>query len=231
MVIDGNCKINDTFNCSININDIFRPTLAELNKWLHTKYLKGWEERRSLQPHEIPRLSRWLTAFRTVFTASLPFPRQNFHKPLQATSEFETTSPSFNSESWHLTFALFVEIFPTYRPMRPWNATHAEKLIQVCVARFRSLPFRSLLMLLSIDTTRFQTATSTTNNFPSLLRTKLYSKTQAITPKDMENTRRIQQECPPCKAKEMTWSEAQLRSADEGSTIFYRCSSCGYRYV
>ncbi|TQS34385.1 hypothetical protein Golomagni_05234 [Golovinomyces magnicellulatus] len=75
---------------------------------------------------------------------------------------------------------------------------------------------------------RFEITTSKTNNFPSLLREKLTSKTQQLTSKDFENTRVIERECPECQAKVMTWSEAQMRSADEGSTIFYRCV-CGYR--
>ena len=56
------------------------------------------------------------------------------------------------------------------------------------------------------------------------------SKTQVPTAKDRENTKTIARQCPKCKAEEMTWSEAQLRGADEGSTVFYRCLGCGYRY-
>lgn len=75
---------------------------------------------------------------------------------------------------------------------------------------------------------RFTKAISKSNNFPSFLRDKLTSKTQRLTSKDFENTRIIERECPECQSKVMTWSEAQLRSADEGTTIFYRCE-CGYR--
>ena len=72
------------------------------------------------------------------------------------------------------------------------------------------------------------TMTSKSNNFPSTLRTRLTSKTQKLTAKDLENTRRIVRECTQCHAKELIWSEAQMRSADEGSTIFYRCPDCGH---
>ncbi|KAI1005578.1 hypothetical protein K3495_g2641 [Podosphaera aphanis] len=78
------------------------------------------------------------------------------------------------------------------------------------------------------NTKCFEPTTTVTENFPSVLREKLTSKTQKLTAKDFENTRLIERECPECGSKTMTWSEAQLRSADEGSTIFYRCV-CGYR--
>ncbi|KAH9205717.1 hypothetical protein DL95DRAFT_317023, partial [Leptodontidium sp. 2 PMI_412] len=60
------------------------------------------------------------------------------------------------------------------------------------------------------------------------LRDKLTSKTQQLTREDFKDTQTISRECPRCKAKEMGWSAVQLRSADEGTTIFYRCT-CGYR--
>ncbi|KAG5293336.1 hypothetical protein I7I53_02132 [Histoplasma capsulatum var. duboisii H88] len=72
--------------------------------------------------------------------------------------------------------------------------------------------------------------TSTSNNFPSKLRTKLRSHTRELAVKDRESNRRIQVDCQKCDSKEVTWSEMQLRSADEGSTIFYRCPKCGHRW-
>eukprot|EP00055_Hartaetosiga_balthica_P000773 m.137422 g.137422 ORF g.137422 m.137422 type:complete len:129 (-) comp11705_c0_seq1:163-549(-) len=39
----------------------------------------------------------------------------------------------------------------------------------------------------------------------------------------------IQETCPKCGREEMTYRTAQLRSADEGQTIFYRCK-CGYSF-
>lgn len=75
------------------------------------------------------------------------------------------------------------------------------------------------------------TVTATSKNFPSVLRTKLTSNVQAVRPEDRESRLRIARICPACDAKEMTWSEAQLRSADEGTTIFYRCPDCGHRWA
>lgn len=80
------------------------------------------------------------------------------------------------------------------------------------------------------DTMLSQTTTSSSSNFPSELRNKLTSNTQVLTLKDRENTKKISQECPACHTMEVTWSEAQLRGADEGSTIFYRCPACSHRY-
>lgn len=36
--------------------------------------------------------------------------------------------------------------------------------------------------------------------------------------------------CAECGRKEMFFTTAQLRSADEGTTVFYRCV-CGHKYV
>jgi DNA-directed RNA polymerase I subunit RPA12 len=40
----------------------------------------------------------------------------------------------------------------------------------------------------------------------------------------------IKERCPKCDAPEMVFHTAQLRSADEGQTIFYNCVRCGYKY-
>lgn len=35
--------------------------------------------------------------------------------------------------------------------------------------------------------------------------------------------------CPSCGKNEMVYNTAQLRSADEGQTVFYSCEACGYK--
>ncbi|CRG90665.1 tRNA pseudouridine synthase B [Talaromyces islandicus] len=73
--------------------------------------------------------------------------------------------------------------------------------------------------------------TSVSKGFPSKLRTKLTSYTQKVTAETLGSGPTIKMECPECPSNEVTWTEAQLRSADEGSTIFYRCVKCGHRNI
>ncbi|CAI7635120.1 unnamed protein product [Penicillium bialowiezense] len=71
---------------------------------------------------------------------------------------------------------------------------------------------------------------SESSNFPSRLRNKLRSETQIVTQKDIGDGPTTEIECPSCSNKLATWTEAQLRSADEGSTIFYCCTQCRQRW-
>jgi len=80
------------------------------------------------------------------------------------------------------------------------------------------------------DTASKTITTSTkASSFPSLLRQKR-SAIQTIQRSDMKNEAVISVTCPECGRKEVRWSAVQLRSADEGSTIFYSCD-CGNKYV
>ncbi|KAH6676714.1 transcription factor S-II-domain-containing protein [Halenospora varia] len=72
------------------------------------------------------------------------------------------------------------------------------------------------------------TTTTKASSFPSVLRQKR-SAVQTVERGDMENTVMIQETCPECGRKEVRFTSVQLRSADEGSTIFYTCD-CGHKW-
>ena len=66
--------------------------------------------------------------------------------------------------------------------------------------------------------------------FPSTLRTRLRSDVQEMTEEDMQTEATIKQPCEKCGCEEVRYHEKQLRSADEGSTIFYTCPQCGHKW-
>ncbi|PLN75201.1 transcription factor S-II-domain-containing protein [Aspergillus taichungensis] len=74
------------------------------------------------------------------------------------------------------------------------------------------------------------TQTSVSENFPSKLRDKLRSHTQQVTHKTVGSGPEIDLDCIKCPSKKVTYAQVQLRSADEGSTIFYTCIQCGHRW-
>jgi DNA-directed RNA polymerase I subunit RPA12 len=79
-----------------------------------------------------------------------------------------------------------------------------------------------------LDTSSKTVVTKTKEStFPSELRLKR-SKIQTIERSDRMNEAIIEQTCPECGKKEMRYYTVQLRSADEGSTVFYNCD-CGYK--
>ncbi|KAH8696104.1 putative DNA-directed RNA polymerase I 13.1 kDa polypeptide [Talaromyces proteolyticus] len=65
------------------------------------------------------------------------------------------------------------------------------------------------------------------NAFPSALRAKR-SAVQTLTAEDRTVEAVTQKTCDKCGRKEMFFTTAQLRSADEGTTVFYRCV-CGFK--
>lgn len=86
-------------------------------------------------------------------------------------------------------------------------------------------------MQIALDEALFHTQTSVSENFPSRLRNKMKSHTQEITRDTIGSGPRIDIDCPKCPSKAASYSQVQMRSADEGSTIFYTCLQCGHRYV
>lgn len=39
----------------------------------------------------------------------------------------------------------------------------------------------------------------------------------------------VERKCPQCKNDKMSYATLQLRSADEGQTVFYTCTKCKYK--
>jgi RNase P subunit RPR2 len=67
------------------------------------------------------------------------------------------------------------------------------------------------------------------SSFPSSLRAKR-SAVQTLSAEDRKTEAIIDRTCSECGRKQMFYTTVQLRSADEGSTVFYRCV-CGFKYA
>ncbi|KAF2746582.1 hypothetical protein M011DRAFT_445523 [Sporormia fimetaria CBS 119925] len=75
-----------------------------------------------------------------------------------------------------------------------------------------------------------QTTHSKPNAFPSSLQRKK-SKIQIPMEGEMQTWALVSHTCPQCQHPEMRFRDLQMRSADEGTTIFYHCPSCGHRFT
>lgn len=73
--------------------------------------------------------------------------------------------------------------------------------------------------------------TSSTNNFPSELRQKRQTTVQLQSLASVDTWPTTRETCPKCGAKEIRYTALQLRSADEGTTLFYHCPNCSERYA
>lgn len=92
-------------------------------------------------------------------------------------------------------------------------------------ARSTSVPLTTVYDNLSIVTRSHPSA------FPSVLRQKrqLVSHVNRKDEETMEQAT-IKEKCPGCGNEEMNFHTLQLRSADEGTTVFYDCPKCGYKF-
>ncbi|CEG68520.1 DNA-directed RNA polymerase I core subunit rpa12 [Rhizopus azygosporus] len=78
-----------------------------------------------------------------------------------------------------------------------------------------------------IETTEVVT-TSSERSFQSSLKAKRHLVQQN---KAAQQARAIiKEKCPSCGNPEMEYHTMQLRSADEGQTVFYNCKKCGHKY-
>ncbi|PIA19423.1 RNA polymerase I subunit A12.2 [Coemansia reversa NRRL 1564] len=64
--------------------------------------------------------------------------------------------------------------------------------------------------------------------FPSQLRNKR-SLVQGVGQTERVNAR-VEEVCRQCGENEMTFYTMQMRSADEGQTVFYKCVKCGHGF-
>ena len=74
------------------------------------------------------------------------------------------------------------------------------------------------------------TSTSKPTSFPSKLRDKLSGDVQAVDESAKDNEQLANEACEKCGGNEVRFHTLQLRSADEGSTVFYTCHTCGHKY-
>jgi DNA-directed RNA polymerase I subunit RPA12 len=72
--------------------------------------------------------------------------------------------------------------------------------------------------------------TSKPNAFPSTLRTRLKTDLQEVAEGGVQTDVGTKETCGKCGSDDARYYELQLRSADEGSTIFYTCQQCGHKW-
>ena len=65
------------------------------------------------------------------------------------------------------------------------------------------------------------------DNLDEIIINKTLEKQSRLDIKQVKGAK-IKYQCPKCKSEEMMYNTAQLRSADEGQTVFYSCE-CGHK--
>ena len=109
-----------------------------------------------------------------------------------------------------------------------WHAKFAEPKIKVSLSAFNGMVrWRADHFAITDTSSKSITTKSKPTAFPSALRSKR-SAVQTLTAEDLQTDAVIQQTCPECGREEMRFYTLQLRSADEGTTVFYTCE-CGYK--
>lgn len=82
-----------------------------------------------------------------------------------------------------------------------------------------------------IDTSAKKITThSKPSAFPSTLRTRLHSDVQEVEEGAIETDAIIDTPCEKCGNPQTRYYTQQLRSADEGTTVFYTCPKCSHKW-
>jgi DNA-directed RNA polymerase I subunit RPA12 len=75
------------------------------------------------------------------------------------------------------------------------------------------------------------TTTSRRTDYPSALQRKHDNFTTLEISQAVASSQQLtNEECPQCHHPELQFREVQLRSADEGTTVFYTCPKCEHRF-
>lgn len=91
---------------------------------------------------------------------------------------------------------------------------------QMCMREYDAKQFKELQVITE----------SAPNAFPSSLRAKRSAVKTSIGDDELEDAAIIKETCPQCGNDEMSFHTLQMRSADEGATVFFTCTNCGYKF-
>lgn len=102
------------------------------------------------------------------------------------------------------------------------DSTGAEKSVEckVCESGYDASTFSNLKVVTQ----------SAEDAFPSKLKMNRSVVKTSLKKDELEEGATIKEKCPKCGNDEMQYHTLQLRSADEGATVFYTCTGCGYKF-
>ncbi|CDH13222.1 DNA-directed RNA polymerase I subunit RPA12 [Zygosaccharomyces bailii] len=89
-----------------------------------------------------------------------------------------------------------------------------------CQAKYPKSKFSNLKVVTS----------TSADAFPSSLKLKQSVVKTSLGRDELKEGATIKEKCPKCGNDEMHYHTLQLRSADEGATVFYTCTNCGYKF-
>ncbi|CDH18075.1 DNA-directed RNA polymerase I subunit RPA12 [Zygosaccharomyces bailii ISA1307] len=89
-----------------------------------------------------------------------------------------------------------------------------------CQAKYPKSKFSNLKVVTS----------TSADAFPSSLKLKQSVVKTSLGRDELKDGATIKEKCPKCGNDEMHYHTLQLRSADEGATVFYTCTNCGYKF-